>query len=96
MDILEPQNAFFLNDRANSGLWDGYFPPEPLRFKAERQPFSLEKNNKIVRIANTHASAAGGNLCYSLANTRRPWCQLTRHFCPRYLFIYIYLFVEDI
>ncbi len=42
MDIFEPQD-FFLNDRANSELWDGYFSPEPLRFKAERQPFSLEK-----------------------------------------------------
>lgn len=61
MHILEAQDAFFLNDRANSGLRDGYFFPETLRFKPERQPFSLEKNNKIVWIAYTHASAAGGN-----------------------------------
>jgi len=43
MHILEARDAFFPNDRANSGLRDGYLFHEPLGFKAERQPFSLEK-----------------------------------------------------
>lgn len=56
MDILESRGISFFENSDIFGLRNEYFFPQPLRFKAERQPFSLEK---IIKLWNGLYACAG-------------------------------------